>query len=234
LLTGLSYAQGNLTGRVYENKTHVPIAGITIKNLKSNFTTLSDQKGGFSIRAHIGDLITFSGFSYQPDTLYVKDLNYTEILLDLHQNMLKEVQVTTPDTKLGNLTAPPTLAPFGGQTLVYQTDDAGNYTGGVSLRLFDSHKAAKKKKKDAQIAKDDEINQQIAKTFSAENLQNYLPIRGQELDNFRILYLPDIDLFTDKSFNLTVYLNICYKSFLQIPAEKRQSKEFLSLNNKSN
>jgi hypothetical protein len=233
-LVNLSYAQGNLTGRIYENKTKVPLAGINIQNLNSHFSTLSDKNGGFAIRAHIGDLITFSGFSYQPDTLYVKDLNSIEILLDLKQNMLKGVQVVTPETNTGNLTAPPTLAPFGGHTLVYQTDESGNYVGGVTLRLFDSHKGAKKKKSDAQKAKDEEANQQIDKAFSIQNLQNYLPLKGQELENFIILYRPDIDIFTSKDFNLTVYIDTCYRAFLQIPPEKRQSKEFLQLNKKAN
>jgi hypothetical protein len=233
-LTGLSYAQGNLTGRVYENSTRVAIEGITIQNLKSNATTVSNKNGLFSIRAHVGDLITFSGFSYKTDTLYVKDLSAVEVLLDLRQNMLKGVNVTESETRLGNLKAAPTPSPFGGQTLVYQTDANGAPKGGLKLNVFDSHSDANKKKKDARVGKEEQTKLEIAQVFSPENLKNYVPITGQEMDNFIILYTPGVDKYTSSEFNLTIYLNNCYQEFLKIPAEKRQSKQFLELKPKSN
>jgi hypothetical protein len=234
ILVNLSYAQGNLTGRVYENKTRVALAGISIENLKSHSITVSDQNGLFAIKAHIGDLITFSGFSYQTDTLYVKDLSQIEIFLDLKQNMLKGVDVTGSETKLGNLTAAPKLSPFGGQKLVYQTDADGNAKGGLQFNLFDSHSNANKKRRNTQLEKDEQIKLKITSVFSPENLKNYVPITGQEMDNFIILYTPDIDTYTSSDFNLTTYLNSCYKEFRKIPLEKRQSKQFLQLNTKPN
>ncbi|MGZ3765790.1 MAG: hypothetical protein ACXVB0_03950 [Mucilaginibacter sp.] len=230
-LAQLSFAQGNLSGRVYENKTRFPIAGITIQNLKSNTFTVSDKNGLFAIRAHVGDLITFSGFSYQTDTLYVKDLSSIEILLNLKQNMLKGVSVTSSETRLGNLTAAPTLSPFGGQTLVYQKDANGNYDGGLKLNVFDSNSAANKRKKDARLEKEEEIRQQIAKIFNPEALKDYVPITGQEMSNFIILYTPDLATFSSDDFNLTVYINSSYKEFLKVPPEKRQSKELTNLKN---
>ncbi len=195
--------------------------------------TVSDQNGIFAIRAHIGDLVTFSGFSYQPDTLYVKDLNTIEIFLDLKQNLLKGVTVTGSETKLGNLTAAPTPSPFGGQTLVYQTDANGNEKGGLKLNLFDSHSDANKRKKEVQLGKDEEIKQEITRVFSPEGLKNYIPITGQEMDNFIILYTPDINTYTASDFNLTIYIDKCYQEFLTIPKERRQSKQLTELN-KSN
>jgi hypothetical protein len=233
-LANLSFAQGNLIGRVYENKTRVALAGISIENLKSHSITVSDQNGLFSIKAHIGDVITFSGFSYQTDTLYVKDLNNIEIFLDLKQNMLKEVNVTGSETKLGNLSAAPSLSPFGGQTLVYQTDANGDAKGGLRLNLFDSHSGANKKKRNTLFEKDEQIKLAIARAFSPENLKNYVPISGQEMDNFIILYTPDINTYTGSDFNLAAYINHCYKEFLKIPLEERQSKQFLNLKPKSN
>ena len=234
ILVNLSFAQGNLTGRVYENKTRTALAGISIENLKSRVVTVSDQNGLFAIRAHIGDLITFSGFSYQTDTLYVKDLSQVEIFLDLKQNMLKGVDVTGSETKLGNLTAAPKLSPFGGQKLVYQTDADGNAKGGLQFNLFDSHSNANKKRRNTQLEKDEQIKTDIIRVFSPENLKNYVPINGQEMDNFIILYTPDINTYTSSDFNLTTYINNCYKEFRKIPLEKRQSKQFLQLNTKPN
>src|ERR1700761_8917240 len=92
-LVTISYAQGNLTGRVYENKTRIPIAGVSVQNLKSNVFTVTDKNGLFSIRAHVGDLVTFSSFAYETDTLFVKDLGTTEILMDLKGTNLKVVTI---------------------------------------------------------------------------------------------------------------------------------------------
>lgn len=233
-LVNLSYAQGNLTGRIYENKTRVPLAGISVQNLKSNTIIVSDKNGLFSIKAHVGDLITFSGFSYQPDTLYVKDLSSVEILLDLRVNMLKGVNVVNSELRTGNLKAAPTLSPFGGQTLVYQKDANGNYDGGLKLNLFDSHSNANKKKHEALLGKDEAMKRQIAKVFSPENLKDYVPLKGQEMDNFIILYTPSIDTYNSGDFHFTTYINTCYQEFLKIPIEKRQSKELTDLNAKPN
>ncbi|HEY4198061.1 MAG TPA: hypothetical protein VGM63_21120 [Mucilaginibacter sp.] len=232
-LSNICFAQGNLTGRIYENKTRIPLAGISIQNLKSKTMAVSDQNGIFAIRAHIGDLVTFSGFSYQTDTLYVKDLGTIEIFLDPKQRELKGVTVTGSETRLGNLKAAPTLSPFGGETLVYQTDANGDAKGGLKLNLFDSHSDAKKRKKEVQLGEDEKTKQEIAKTFSPDNLKNYLPITGQEMDNFIIIYTPDINTYTDADFNLTIYIDKSYRDFLTIPKERRQSKQLTELN-KSN
>ena len=231
-LINLSYAQGNLTGRVLENKTRVPLGGISIQNLKSNVITVSDPNGLFSIKAHVGDLVTFSVFSYQTYTLYVKDLISVEIILDLKGTYLQVVTIHYQQTRLCNLTAPPTLSPFGGQTLVYQTDKDGNTIGGLKMNIFDSHANAKKKRKEIELGQNEDTNREIAKIFSPEGLKDYIPLKDQELTNFIILYKPGIETYTDPAFNLTVYIDSCYKEFLKIPADRRKSKDLTDLNAK--
>lgn len=218
------HAQDNLTGRIYENKKRVALPGIVVQNLNTHVTVLSDRTGGFSIPAKVGDLILFSNFSYQPDTLYVKDLKYIEILLDLKGKMLKEVKVTGSETRLGNLTAPPKLSPIGNQAVQYTTDAKGRLIGGLTMNVFDSHSDEKKRKKIAQLERDDRVWAEITHVFNADTLQNYLPIKGQEMDNFIQLYTPDVQTFTAPAFDLTVYLNACYKKFMEIPADKRKAR----------
>jgi hypothetical protein len=228
-IVNLGFAQGNLTGRVYENKTRIPIAGVSVQNLKSNVFTVTDKNGLFSIRAHVGDLITFSSFAYETDTLYVKDLGSTEILMDIKGTNLKGVTIRDQQTRLGTLTAPPALSPFGGQTVVYSRDADGNYKGGLSMNLFDSHSNAKKRAKAIQLGKDEDIKQKITSEFSADNLKDYLPLKGQEMTNFIIMYTPTIEAYTDPAFNLVVYIDSCYKEFLKIPKEQRESKDLTDL-----
>ena len=231
-IVNLSFAQGNLTGRVYENKTRIPIAGVSVQNLKSNIFTVTDKNGLFSIRAHVGDLITFSSFAYETDTLYVKDLGSTEILMDLKGANLKGVTIRDQQTRLGSLTAPPTLSPFGGQTLVYAKDADGNYKGGLTMNLFDSHSNAKKRQKDIQLGKDEELKQQIAREFSPENLKDYVPLKAQEMTNFIIMYTPTVNTYTGPEFNFTAYIDSTYKEFMKIPKDRRESKDLTDLHAK--
>lgn len=233
-LTGSVYAQDALTGRVYEEKINTAIPGIVVRNLNSNRTALTDQTGGFSIPAKIGDLVSFTGFSYQPDTIYVKDLKYVEIILALKGKMLKEVTVTQQEVKVGSLKAPRTLSPINSDALVYSRNDNGAYKGGMTANIFDSNQAAKKRQKAVQVEKDGAIKQKISETFSAINLQNYLPIKGQEMQNFIILYTPGMETYTSADFNFTLYLSTCYREFLKIPEDQRRSKQLTDLKGDSN
>lgn len=231
-IVNLSFAQGNLTGRVYENKTRIPIAGVSVQNLKSNVFTVTDKNGLFSIRAHVGDLITFSSFAYQTDTLYVKDLGSTEILMDLKGATLKGVTIRDQQTRLGNLTAAPTLSPFGGQTVVYSKDADGNYKGGLTMNLFDSHSDAKKRAKVIQLGKDEELKQKIATEFGPDNLKDYVPLKGQEMTNFIIMYTPTVDTYNAPEFNFASYVDSTYKEFMKIPKQRRESKDLTDLHTK--
>jgi hypothetical protein len=231
---GSASAQDVLTGRVYEYKTTNAVPGVSIRNLRTNNTAISDRTGAFSIPAKVGDLVLFMGFSYQADTLYVKDLKYTEVQMLLKGRTLDEVKVTGQETRLGNLKPTPTLSPFGGQTVVYQTDPKGNYTGGLRMNIFDSHSAANKRQHAIQTEKDEAIKTKIAGIFSPEGLKDYVPFKGQELQNFITMYTPDIATYTAPDFNLTTYISTCYQEFMKIPAEERQSASLTNLTGKDN
>ncbi|MGZ3944825.1 MAG: hypothetical protein ACXVJB_07765, partial [Mucilaginibacter sp.] len=162
------------------------------------------------------------------------DLNYTDIQLVLKSNMLQEVKVTGQETRLGNLKPTPSLTPFGGDKLVYQSDAKGNYSGGMKMNIFDSHSAANKRQHAIQTEKDEGIKARIADIFKPQNLENYVPLKDQEMRNFIIMYTPTLDTYTSPDFNLTVYLNNSYHEFMQIPAEQRQSKDLTNLTGKGN
>ncbi|MFI5160425.1 MAG: hypothetical protein ACHQHN_04070 [Sphingobacteriales bacterium] len=225
-----AHAQDNLVGRIHEDKSNVAVPGINVRNLKTNKVVASDATGAFSIPAKVGDIVVFSGFSYRSDTLYVQKLGYIDIVLTLNSKMLDEVKVTGQETKLGSLKGTPTLSPFKSDKVVYTRDNAGNYIGGLTMRLPDSHSAENKRKKEAQVQKDEGIKSKIADVFSAEGLKNYLDLKGQEMKNYIIMYTPDIPTYTSPSFNIVFYVDSCYKEFRKIPADKRASKELTELN----
>ena len=222
-LSTISQAQDRLAGRIYEIKTRISLGGIKIEDLKSHFTAVADSTGRFSIKTAVGDFVSFSGISYQTDTLYVADLKYLEVFLTPRINMLDEVKVRGVQTKTGKLSAAPITGAFNSQTVLYQTDRYGNEKGGVNVKIFDAD-GQKKKKHDSQIEKSEERQATIFKVFQAKNLQNYLPLTGVEMDNFIILYTPTVDTYFDPTFSLITYLNTSYKKFLEIPADERKSE----------
>jgi hypothetical protein len=230
LFTNHSSAQNILNGQIFENNSHRPIAGVKVENLKSHITAVSTTDGKFSIKAVKGDLIVYSRSPYKPDTVLVANLKHKEIYLDFDQTLLKEVKIMNKETNLGTL-ATPVATPFGGNTVRYQTDANGNNKGGLKIMIPGSDQEQQKKIKEAKREADGETASQIAKIFSPQNLQNYVPLKGQELENFTLLYTPPLKIYRAK-FNLPLYVDSCYKEFVKIPAEKRRSKAFLDLNDK--
>ena len=229
LIFNVTFAQDKLAGRVFENKTKIPLVSIKIENLKTHNTAVTDSTGSFSVIAHTGDYISLSGFAYRADTIYLTNLKYEEVFLEPAQTMLKEVKVVNTEIKTGSLKAPVLPGVFNSNSVRYQTDGNGDYIGGVKIMLWEQGNE-KRKKRDHNIAVNEENELAIYNTFKPKNIQNYLPIKNEtEMGNFIILYTPDVDTYYDSGFNLTAYLNTCYQKFLQFPAEQRQSKTFLQL-----
>lgn len=218
--------QNRLTGRIFEYKTRKHLPSIKVENLNTMATAMSDTAGKFSIVAKSGDKIRYSGLGYLTDTVYLTRIKDTEVFLLV--NMLDDVNIKSTKMQLGYLGLPPLLAPFGGETLVYTTDKNRNYVGGVTLKLWNKRPNEKSNKQVEAF----QLQEKIGQIFTPQNLKNYLPISGQEMTNFIILYTPDVKTYNQIT-NLFSYLNTCYKEFIKIPADKRQSKRFLELSGQS-
>jgi hypothetical protein len=233
LFVNFCYAQDQLTGRVFENKSNVFLQGIRVENIKSHKVAITGPDGSFTINAAVGDVVSFTSYSYVPDTLYITSLKYVQVFLDLKQNLLNEVKVTNQQIK-GNagFNAAPEKGVLGSNTVLYQTDDNGDLKGGIKLNIPDGGET--KKRHEERFSADQNEKDKIRKVFNADNLKKYLPISGQEMDNFIILYLPDKNTFYAADFNLIGYINGCYEEFVKIPLDQRQSKELTQLTSSKN
>lgn len=227
-LAGFACAQSVLTGRVLENKSKVTLQGVKVENTKSHNTAFTDANGKFSITAAIGDVVIFTNGAYKPDTLYLTNLKEVEVFMDPIINQLQEVKVTNQQIKKNaGFSTQQETGVLGSKTVLYQTDDDGNYKGGIKVNIPDANDT--KKMHDKKVAVTESMNDQIVKAFSADNLKKYLPLTGQEMANFIILYTPDINTYFGEGFNLVAYINQKYKEFMQIPADQRQSKSLTQL-----
>jgi hypothetical protein len=218
-VTVAAFAQNIQNGIVFENKTRVALPGVMIENPNNGKHTLTDKTGKFIITAKVGDKLLFTGSFYRPDTLLITDLRPKEVFLAPKQTTLNEVKVTNVElkTRKGEYTDPA----FHGQAVVYHRDKNGNYDGGITVRLHWWDKDNKKRKKQEEFIRNEEVQDEIAEVFSADNIARYVPLKEPGLDNFILLYIPSVKTYTNKDFNLVSYLNVSYKKYLELSPDQQ-------------
>jgi len=222
LFFGTGFAQQIVKATVFENKTREPLAGVRVQNLRSKKTAVTNAKGQFNIEALKNDILVLTSFAYLADTVVLIDLKPREIFLEPQGNLLKSVDVKGAEIN-------PTLKDIGkggtpdfhNQTMVYQRDDKGFYKGGVAFRVWSNNSEEKKRAKEAKLATDDVVQQDIDKVFDETNLGKYLPLKPAELTGFRVMYRPSVKTYISPNFNLLYYIDSCYKEFAKLPPEKR-------------
>jgi hypothetical protein len=211
-----AYAQIPLTGKVYELNTHITLPSIKVQNTRTKDNTLTNANGIFTIQAKAGDILILDGFSYQPDTVVVVNARYLEICLTPQNTTLKEVKIENTSTKLGNLKDPS----LQNQTLDYQRDASGAPIGGIAIRF--GYGKNGKEKRDEQFVYDQQATEEINKVFSPDNIGKYVPLKDLELKQFIGLYRPTIKQYKAPNFDLTLYLNDCYKKFILLTPDQRK------------
>jgi len=219
--------QSVFSGRVLEYKTRIPLPSVRIQNLTNGLKTISLKDGQFGIAAKPGDLVVFIIFAYQPDTVLITDMHAREIFMTPKTNMLNQVNITDSSGRaVANASAVPHYDPmFHGQAVVYQRDANLNPVGGIAIRLHYWTKDEKQKRKAAQSAKEREISEHISAVFTPLNVSNYVPLKGPDMDDFLMLYTPDVKEYTDKKFDLVPYLNACYQNWQTLTPEQRKAGE---------
>jgi hypothetical protein len=148
----------------------------------------------------------------QPQTTMLNQVNITDTSGRTSQ-AAKNMKFVDPD--------------FHGQTAVYQRDDKGDLKGGVALRLHYFTKDDNDKKKAANLEKDRAVREQISNVFSADNISKYVPLRGEDLDDFILLFIPEVKTYSRHDFNLLTYLNECYKTWLTLTPEQKRAAQLI-------
>lgn len=92
LISMVSFAQSSkVSGKIIDDKTGDPIEFATVKVLKNNIATLTNEAGEFTINAEIGSEIEVSHISYKPVTVNLSE--QILIKLQLAQIELNEILV---------------------------------------------------------------------------------------------------------------------------------------------
>ncbi|MHB8208777.1 MAG: hypothetical protein ACYDDY_15390 [Mucilaginibacter sp.] len=227
MATHMVLGQGNIKGRIFENTTRIELADIEVRNLKTNEFTLTDDKGKFSIAAKPGDILTFHGFAYNPDTLLLTDMHDREVFLVPQLRTLVEVKVITDSTKNFNTYYDPE---FHGQTVVYSRDANLNYTGGITIRFHVSQIDKHRREKRAKKLKEQTELDEVIRIFRPANIARFVPLKGMDMTDFLILYTPTIKVYFAPGFDLPIYLSDCYKKFVKLPEDKKHQQKLVVSN----
>jgi len=210
------YAQIPVSGKVYELGTHVALPGVKVQNTNTKDNTLSNPAGVFSIKAKAGDILIFESFAYKPDTVLVTSARYLEIYMQPQNTNLKEVTIENKSAKPGNLKD----TSFHNQAVRYLRDDKGNLKGGIAIKF--GYGKSSKEQRTEKLAYDTLATRAIDKAFSPTNVSNYIPLKGVALKQFIAIYRPTIKQYKAPNFDLTLYLNDCFKKFKALPPDQRK------------
>jgi len=209
-------AQIPVSGKVYELGTRVVLPGVKVQNTTTKDNTLSNAAGIFSIKAKAGDILIFESFAYKTDTVLVTNTRYLEIHLQPQNTNLKEVTIENKSSKLGNLKD----TTFHNQTVRYLRDENGNLKGGIAIKF--GYGKGSNEKRNEKLAYDTLATRAIDKAFNAANVSKYVPLKGTDLKQFIAIYRPTIKQYKAPNFDLTLYLNDCYKKFKALPPNQRK------------
>lgn len=92
LIAMVSFAQSSkVSGKIVDDRTGEPVEFATVKVLKNNITTLTNESGEFTVNAEIGDEIEVTHISYKPIKVNLNSQMF--IKLELVQIELNEILV---------------------------------------------------------------------------------------------------------------------------------------------
>ncbi|WP_128331364.1 hypothetical protein [Apibacter sp. HY039] len=100
LLSLLLFSQQKkiLKGKVYINETGESVSGIYVKNLNSDYTTITDLIGNFYMPAEKGDAIVFQSYNIEKRTVIVtflmQEKGIMSIQLDVKEKQLDNIYIT--------------------------------------------------------------------------------------------------------------------------------------------
>jgi len=215
--------QQQLTGFVIDSASRLPLKNVTVQNHTLNIKTFSDGEGKFSIAAQSGHSISFSLFAHQTQTIMLRTLDPLKIFLSPKVNLLQEVEVRHLKTSPSSWQSPA----FHGQSMVYKNEYDDPSAGGVVFRVWYWKKDEKRRKKRLEAERVRSVEHRIRDIFSPLNISLYVPLKGEDLNNFIWHYTPSPETFTNPNFELLLYLNDSYKKFQQLPASEKEIPELI-------
>ncbi|ADY50735.1 hypothetical protein Pedsa_0149 [Pseudopedobacter saltans DSM 12145] len=203
-----------LKGTAYDADSRNKLGLVFVNNLTQKEGEHSRQKGDFSVKAEIGDLVVFSCPGYLSDTLIVEDLTPKMVLLRPALIVLDQV-IVTAQGKAQDLKEVYSSA--------YSSASTSILSKNGELSLYNAFSTQAKQKRAFQKFMDEELNQKVIdQKFNRQLVTDLTKIRGQLLEDFMSYYRPTYSqVAAMNEFELRSYIVNSYNEYIKLPAEAR-------------
>lgn len=176
---------------------------------------LTDKEGRFSIRTEPGHIIIFDCPGYVSDTLYVVNLAPKNIMMVTKTIALREVSINATRQFFDPRKEYPEIYT---KSKVYI----------MSPTTWFSKEGKDARRLKRYFAREEE-ERRVDAVFNRVYVGSIVPLKGQELEDFLILYRPSYSFIkSNDSESLAVYINDSYKKFKALPVEKRKLPKLVS------
>jgi hypothetical protein len=208
-------AQMTIVGTAYDADTHNKLKLVFVNNLTQREVDHTGQKGDFTVKADLGDLIVFTCPGYESDTLILENMRPKIVLMRPSLIVLDEVIVSAKNRKSEDARVAYSSA------YSYATTNVFSLDGSVSL--VNAFSKQSKQKRAFQKFMDTELNEKlIDEKFNKPLVTQLTKIRGQLLEDFMSYYRPTYTQVSAMSdVELRTYIVNSYNAYIKLPAEQR-------------
>lgn len=208
-------AQTKLRGVAYDADSRNKMKLVFVNNLTQKAVDHTGQKGDFSVKAELGDLVIFTCPGYQSDTIIVESLANLIIVLKPKLIVLDEVIVKAKTAKPENLKNQYASAYSIANTSVFTKD------GSLSLNNLFSKQSQQKRAFRKFI--DIELNEKtIDRRFNRDLVSSLTNIKGQVLEDYMSFFRPTFSEISKlDNPQLRDYIIQSYNEYIKMPAEAR-------------
>jgi len=222
LLISFSFLKGqDLQGTVYELNSNQVMPQVEVTNLHTSGSVYTNEKGNFIIPVKKDDLLSFSYPGYRIDTILVIDFDFKRVYLTPIENIniLSEVEVRgMSDQQLAEEIEKAKEESESTSTL---------FSGGLAIspsRLFG--KSAKAARKRYEFLVQEQQDRLIWKRFSPSLITSLTPLKGRDLELFRIRYKPSYDFAKSADDEkLRLYIMDSYKEYKTLDEQQKGNIE---------
>ncbi|GAA4796797.1 hypothetical protein GCM10023231_26570 [Olivibacter ginsenosidimutans] len=211
-----THAQEQFKGIVLEHKSNEAMQQVSVKNLNTGDSVLTNKSGEFSLGAHQDDILTFSAFGYRVDSLVVTDFAVKRVYLSgiADPRVLETVHIMTNSRLKEEM-----------EQLKKEAKYANTVSGGgIGLspsRIFGN--GARNARRQYKILAQESDNRLVDTRFSAKLIQSLTPLEGEDLNIFMAAYRPKVSFIKEANDErLRLYIMDSYNAYKKLDASEKE------------
>ncbi len=203
------YAQTLVKGVVVEEGRGTKLSDVFVRDITNRQIAITDKAGKFEIKTETGHILVFSAPNYVADTLYVTDFIPKHVELKTVAISLHEVNITASRLAFDPHKEYPDVYT---KSKVYPLSPSSWFS-----------KEARNARRLKRYFAREEQEKKVDQVFNRVYVGSIVPLKGQELADFMVLYRPSYAFVTSNdSQSLAVYINDAYKQYKELPPEQRK------------